>query len=433
MAPPEPERLRLPHMDAPSAKQWEFLRAWDTHLYRGFFGGRQSGKTDIGIDDDLLNAMIRYPGEPGAIFVPDYPRGIEIRERILKYVPVELRTWNGADKIWRFRAPDDAETWSRVIMRSLNHEDAPRSFTFRWAHFDEVCLMKEASYRNALACMATTGVGGKPGPHTCTSTHKGHGFAWRDFIQEPTTDHLAIESTSLDNPAFSPVYWQQVMDKHGYDSAFFKQEYRGLASAFVGQAVPQWTHELVGDWKMIRGWPMFRAWDFGWTAPTVALWIQESPDEDVTVLAERSWTETIRRVILSRLAIEIGPHQVPADVVECEFIDPSGAHGRAKEAKDPGWSADIHKRVGTKTDYTRRVSEAERLFLVREWVASKKLFVHERCTGMINALETAELDANPESDRLNERHPQVDFIDALGYYFANRFGDRLREFTVRAI
>ncbi len=47
----------------------------------------------------------------------------------------------------------------------------------------------------------------------------------------------------------------------------------------------------------------------------------------------------------------------------------------------------------------------------------------ERCTQTIEALEVAELDANPEKDRLKDnQHPHVDVIDALRYGFAMRFG-----------
>ena len=55
----------------------------------------------------------------------------------------------------------------------------------------------------------------------------------------------------------------------------------------------------------------------------------------------------------------------------------------------------------------------------------------ERCTQTIEALEVAELDANPEKDRLKDnQHPHVDVIDALRYGFCDevRAGSEAADF-----
>lgn len=421
-----PEVLRLPHLENLSPAQEKFLLAWDENLYRAFFGGRQTGKTDVGIDDDLLNAMFRYPGQQGAIFVPDYPRSIEIRERILKYVPDGLRKWNGSDRIWRFRCPEDPEVWSPVVMRSLNEEDAPRSFTFQWAHFDEVALIKEMAYRNALACLATTGEGDKPGPHTCTTTHKGRGFVWKDFISQPTPDHWYVECESRENPVFPDAYFQALADKHGYDSPFFKQEYRGLASAFVGQAIPQFerTNEVhVNGYRYDPDLPLFKLWDFGfWPAPTVCTWMQKRHDDFVVFLGCKVWYQTEREEILD----DDNLRGVPQRWADADFIDPDGAKGqRGSASGDRGWLYAM-KGQGRNVRYTRRVGEGEGLNLIRTACRLDRMGIASDGEGsdlLIEAFETAELNENVEDDKLKDnQHPQADIIDTARYGFANLFG-----------
>lgn len=414
------QTLALPHLAELSASQRRFLYAWDEFDYRAFFGGRQSGKTDIGIDDDLLNAMFRYPGEQGAIFVPDYPRSVEIRERIKKYVPTELRKWNGTDKIWQFRVPNQ-EQWSAVVMRSLNEEDSPRSFTFRWAHFDEAALMKENAYRNALACMATTGKDDKPGPHTVTTTHKGHGYVWKDFINAPTDQHFSVSCESLENPVFSQRYWNELIERHGIDSPFFKQEYRGLAEAFVGQAIPQFDrNKHIGDYPYDPHLPLFKLWDFGfYPAPTVCTWMQRHNDDFVSLLGCKVWYQTERSEILDDDKIA----DVPTPFADADYIDPSGKIG-ARAAGDKGWLYAM-KSQGRKVRFTRKVGEAEGLNLIRTHCQLDQLGIHQDGEGaqiLIDAFETGELNAKVEEDKLADQHPQADVIDSVRYGFANEFG-----------
>lgn len=414
----QPAVLRLPpYRAAPS--QHAFLAHWRSHLYRLISAGRGYGKSDIGVVDDILNAVARYPGEVGIIWVPDYPRSVEVRERFNKHCPAELRTWNGSERRWMVRTATGGPE-STVWLRSLSDEDASRSYRARWQHFDELAMIKEPAFRNALAVSAiAAGDDGRPGPITGTTTPKGRNFVWKDWVQRPTEDHIHWVAESIENPAFSTVYWQQLIDRHGYDSEFFKREYRGLFTTFVGQAFPQFDRRrhVEGQEKCpvvpaVDFWVWPRGWDFGWTAPTVCVQVQISPDEHVSIRGCKLWTETHRSLVLA--AVDFNR--------DGDCIDPAGAYGRAREAGDPGWAEEM-ERKRAKVLYTRKVGETARLNRMRQALHQGKLSIDptgENADKVIEAFETAELDNNPEKDRLREdQHPQADIIDAIGYVYAN--------------
>ena len=247
---------------------------------------------------------------------------------------------------------------------------------------------------------------------------------WKQAVQRGEAADILIRCASIDNPAYPPEEWEAVKARYGEDSPFFKQEHLGSFVAFIGQAIPAFDrtkHVIAATYN--PDWEIIRCWDFGWTAPTVAVWMQFTPDEDVILLGCKLWTETTRTRVLSELSMDGVPPLAPT----VEAIDPAGASARAAESGDRGWR-DAMEAKGMNVEWTRTVSETRRLILVRQWMGQGKLFVAKDGPGahhLIEAFETGELDANPEKDRLKEnQHPQADILDAVGYGFAYKFGKK---------
>ncbi len=400
----------------PSPPQFTFHQAREHYRRRWFVAGIQSGKTEAGALEAFLFATKFRPGGRGAIFGPDYPKALEARDRFNSVVPYEWRKWNGSERTWKIRAEGGKE--STVYWRSMHDADAPRGLVLDWMWLDECAMYSEEGWNNLRPRVAV-----KRGHIWGTSTPRGRNWLWKQAQQRAEDEDFLVHCTSLDNPLFPRSEWDALQRRHGVDSSFFRQEYLGKFTAFVGQAIPQFDRtKQVGRFEWNRQWDLIRCWDFGWTAPTVALWVQIDPDENVYVIGEQLWTETDRDVVLATVRCRDIPKRAP----QFEAIDPSGAMPRAAESGDKGWRYAM-ERQRWDVRWTRRIGETAGLNLIRRWAHQGKLLVDERCVHTIEALETAELDDNPEKDVLkNNQHPQADIIDALRYGFAQRFDEAPR-------
>ena len=401
------------------SKQLAFIRARQSFTHRRFVGGRQSGKTDVGAAESVLFSVHFRPGGTGAIIGPDFPRAQEARDRFNSMCPYEWRSWNGSERRWTIQNPHGGSP-TIIHWMSLSDPDSARGKVLDWAWLDECAMYSQEAMDNLRPALMV-----RNGHSWGTTTPKGMNWLEKE-THEP--DVFFVHAESRENPAFPESEWEKAIKRHGYDSPFFKQEYRGLFQAFIGQAIPMFDRSRHANRELVSAFDQealhVAGWDFGWTAPTVKIWFQiDTATETWTIRGCKLWTETERQVILAQSQFSAMNGTRPA----WHAIDPSGAAGRAREAGDKGWQYDMERAPRNWDVRTnRRVTETRRLNLVRQLVTEGRLQVDpdgEGCEHVIHAFETAELDANPEKDRLKEnQHPQADIIDAIGYPIAEVYG-----------
>jgi hypothetical protein len=304
---------------------------------------------------------------------------------------------------------------------SLSDADAARGKVLDWAWLDECAMYSEEAMNNLRPALMV-----REGHSWGTTTPKGMNWLEKE-THEP--DVFFVHAESTDNPEFPAEEWEKAIKRHGYDSPFFKQEYRGLFQAFVGQAIPGFDRTKHANRANIpaidHATTLHTAgWDFGWTAPTVQIWYEVLTATETWIIRGcKLWTETHRNVILAQSRFDAMNGSFPT----WHAIDPSGSAGRAQETGDKGWQYDMERAPrGWDVRTNRRVSETRRLNLIRQLVNEGRLLVDpdgENAEKVIHAFETGELDANPEKDRLKEnQHPQADILDALGYPLAEVYG-----------
>lgn len=398
-----------------------------TALRRWFCGGFQSGKTHAGAAEAALFSIYYAPGENGLITVPDYPRAIAAKQRFEAFLPRgSLLSWNGQERAWKIAARGGRV--STVFLRSVRNPEAVAGIPVAWCWMDEPALYDPEAWlqvRPRVAVAKSRGLGFT----WATSTPKGRNWLWKEAVDEAGSDDYLVHVESRSNPVFPDSEWDELVERYGFDSPYIRQYYRGLFEAFVGQAIPQFDRRtMTGTFPAVRGWRIFRAWDFGYTAPTVCLWIMLSPSDDVFVLREHRWEQKTRAEILPDLegGVQVGGILCGPESAEADCIDPSGAVG-SKQGHDRGWAHGLERELGVReVRLSRKFSESEGLGMVREWCVRGKLYIDARCPDMIEALETGELDDNPEKDLVREgQHPQADFLDALRYFFVNVLGPQL--------
>ena len=163
-------------------------------------------------------------------------------------------------------------------------------------------------------------------------------------------------------------------------------------------------------------WPLYRAMDFGYASPLTCLWIQLTPSGAVHVIDEYAR----KRVPLARHAAAI--REKDPGPVQISFVDPAG---NQRESTSGAACTELLASAGLPCTW-RASRIADGLELVRAALSpatgEPKLFVHPRCTILIDAFNSYHYpspDQSGDPDRPIKDGPDH-AIDALRYFFVNR-------------
>lgn len=170
-----------------------------------------------------------------------------------------------------------------------------------------------------------------------------------------------------------------------------------------------------------QAFPLFRAIDFGYSAPLVCLWVQLTPAGCVHVLDEYVRT----RLPVARHAAAI-LRQDPGGV-QMTYVDPAG---RQKEATSGAACTELLAAAGIPTA-SRPSAIADGIELIRTALAPAagppRLLIHPRCSKLIEAFQSYHYPP-PEAGGARDQ-PVKDgpdhAIDALRYFFVNKVRPKL--------
>jgi len=188
-------------------------------VYRGFVGGRGSGKTTIGAIDLLLRAMGSDGGRLYGMYAPDYP---SLRDA----------TWRAALE-WgeRFRCIRRVNladfriilgNGSEIIGRSLSDPNRARGPNLSGAWMDEASQVSVDAYHALIACLRERG---ERGWLSATFTPKGKGHWTYEVFSRQSPDVALFHSRLLDNP-FRPQGFYEALAEQ-YPSWYARQELDG--------------------------------------------------------------------------------------------------------------------------------------------------------------------------------------------------------------
>jgi len=163
-------------------------------------------------------------------------------------------------------------------------------------------------------------------------------------------------------------------------------------------------------------WPMYRAIDFGYSAPLVCLWIQVTPAGNVHVIDEYVRT----RLPIAKHAAEI--RRRDCGPVQMTFVDPAG---KQKESTSGAACTELLAAEGIACSF-RASTINEGLELIRAAltpaVGEPKLYINPRCRVLIESFNNYHY-PSPESSA-DQDVPVKDgpdhAVDALRYFFVNR-------------
>lgn len=157
--------------------------------FRGFVGGRGSGKTDVGADFVLRTARA---GEPWMCISPDSNVILDTTWPTFESIARETGRWlrgvkSPVPRVW-FRTSDGGV--ADLVFKSAEKPDKLRGPNKAGLWFDEASVMGHDAFRNALPVLRWKG---RMGPCLLTFTPRGRDqWTFRVFYEEPDEDEVEL-------------------------------------------------------------------------------------------------------------------------------------------------------------------------------------------------------------------------------------------------
>lgn len=221
----------------------------------------------------------------------------------------------------------------------------------------------------------------------------------------------------------------------GMSEEMGKQEVLAQFTNYVGQVFKDWDEEWHVDGALTEynpDWPIFLATDYGWTNPSVVLFIQVDPWDHVHVIDEYYQSHRSPEEVADDL--EAGTHGAahPALCRKATKLFPDPA--------DPAASHTLSERLRLQTQTGTGGEIKTRLELIRKWLKDEnehldydhperrpRLLVHPRCTMLISEMDAYRYPETKDEQSSNAKEEPLKKDDhapeALGRFFKGYFGD----------
>lgn len=426
-------------------KPWQQEVKFDPHRFKVIVAGSRSGKTTLAVDwlvtsapqDDMSrgDSMSWYIG-------PTYTSAEDIAWGKLKE---NIRPLQEKGLVRRIYEGDMAIEFIRgqwIQLKGGDEPDSLRGVKLRRLVIDEFAIMKPELWDEALAPRTSDYLA----PVMFISTPKGHNHFYKLSCMESDPKKQKDWKTFFVKTSEAGTIPQEEIERarRDMDPRVFRQEYEASFETFGGQVFSDFDrkkHVSVEPIAFSLGQEYCLGMDFGWSAPTVVLFINVDAQENVTVFAELLRRETS----IPQIALDIknqtkglGRDQYgrSADTLPSLIgCDPAG--DARNEALGTSSVEELRNFFSYQVVQYRRKYPGviqDRINQIRKWLRNGKLKISCTCTSLIQAFEMYRY-PDPKGDIQSEMplkdgisdHP----IDALGEFFLNRFPVQVT--SVRAI
>lgn len=414
---------------------WQEKVLSDWHQFIVICAGRRTGKTKFGLIWLIVNTSIK-PNSLGWYIAPTYGMAKTIAWSETKEL---LNDFRKKDLIYKENESELLINFGLDCILQLKGADNPDSLRGVGPDFlvlDEYAVMKKEVWEEVLR----PSIVDKRGRGLFISTPKGYNHfhsVYQKELKEPKSWKSHHFKTS-DNPYVPRDEIEKA--RRDMDSRAFKQEFEASFEVFGGQVFSTFDRnkhaskefEFNGQWEYELGM------DFGWSAPTATLFIQVDSDENVYVVDEERVQQTpirdIASLIRARKYKRIYEWPKEGATIEPDWIgcDPSG--DSKSEAVGTSSVMELRKlgfEIKYKKNYPGIIQDG--INQIRKWLQNGKLFIHPRCSNLIQAFEMYRY-PDPKND-IQSEVPLKDgisdhWIDALRYFFLNRFPLKKAEWRV---
>jgi predicted phage terminase large subunit-like protein len=213
-------------------------------LYRGFVGGRGSGKSWVGAYDLLRRA------KRGRTYLICGPTYTVLRDSSMRSFLDLARDFGVIDPAHLKKSPPPEltlTTGAEVLFRSADDPERLRGPNFSGAWMDEASLMGRAAYDIVIACLRQAG---EQGWLSATFTPKGLSHWTYDLFGRATPDTAIFHATTRDNPFNPPGFADTLALQYGVQLA--RQE---IGGEFVNVAGAEWPAEYFPESLWFADYP----------------------------------------------------------------------------------------------------------------------------------------------------------------------------------
>lgn len=215
-------------------------------LYRGFVGGRGSGKSWVGAYDLLCRAR------PGHTYLVASPTYTKLEDETLATTQAIAEYLGLFGSLKRTPRPTlKLRSGATIRFRSAEDPEKLRGPNLSGVWLDEASLMGEEAYLIAIACLREHG---EQGWLSATFTPKGRGhWTYKVFAKGSPRDVELIHCHTKENP-FNPAGWADTLaDQYGgSESLLSLQE---LGGQFVTVKGAEWPPEYFPESMWFTDWP----------------------------------------------------------------------------------------------------------------------------------------------------------------------------------
>lgn len=371
----------------------------DGPTFVAYGGARGGGKSHWAFAQAVCDDMRRYPGlkvlSLRKVGVSGKEQVEDLRREVLHSTPHE---W-AASKI-------TLPNGSFMVLGHFQHEkdiDKYLGLQYDAAIIEEATQLTERKHKDIRTVVRSSKVGWRPRIYeTFNPGGIGHGWAKSLFVT-PLRKGTETETRFIQATV--------------YDNAFVNPEYRGSLESLTGWQRRAW---LLGDWDIAAGqyfttwsqshhvvsridiqpdWPVWMGFDYGFTHNTYVCLMTSDGDGNVFVLDEHCRNKQLVESNAAAMHAMIERHRIPRHRVRRVaagsdvFSRNSRGETIAKDYASHGWML-------SQADTDRINGAAAILKLLgdpAEGGPPAKLFVHERCTRLIECIpDMVHDESNPE-------------------------------------
>lgn len=175
-------------------------------MFRGFVGGRGSGKSFVGAIDLLSRAMSAPPGRMFGLYAPTYRMLEDASLRALLDHDARIRQTYGAGLIIRVNRSSMRVTLgngSVILCRSVDDPESTRGPNLSGAWLDEASLMPADAYPIIMACLRE---GGQQGWLSATFTPRGRSHWTYEAFGSGRPETALFRAATHENPWLPPGF-----------------------------------------------------------------------------------------------------------------------------------------------------------------------------------------------------------------------------------
>ena len=327
------ERLKLSELIQFLPKQQEAHQATKDHSYILYGGARGPGKSYWLRWELLLFVLYQYlehkiEGVHAGLFCETYP---ELRDRQTSKIAKDFPPWLGEIKDTQDRGLGFhiKKQYGNgfIALRNLDDPSKYQSSEFAAIGVDE---LTKTPYETFTILRGSKRWPDVPRTLFLAATNPGGvGHLWvkrlwidSDFpteLYDMREEYKFIQALPKDNPYLGEDYWRELNSLPEPLRSAWRD---GDWEVFEGMAFSSWNKEVhvIPPFEIPDWWPVWRAVDWGYSAPFCCLWMTQDPDlRRIYVIREVYKTELTDRQ-QARLIKTLTP---PGELIKLSYADPS--------------------------------------------------------------------------------------------------------------